>query len=227
MAVGVEVDEARCHKTSILYCMRLLLGVDEAGRGPLAGPVAVGIVAVKEGFDVATEFPGVADSKKLSEKKREKFFELLETHAAEGSVRFVVELGSAADIDEQGIAVVIRAAIKRGVDALVKCESLTSKNQTSEMPLKANSDPHILLDGGLRAPAEYSQETIIGGDASVPLISLASIAAKVTRDRLIVALAPDYPAYGFEKHKGYGTKAHYEALAEHGPCALHRRTFLH
>ncbi len=191
--------------------MRYVIGVDEAGRGPLAGPVAVGVVAVEDGFDVAKEFPGVRDSKKLSEKKREAIFEMLEAHAARGGVRFVVEYGSAADIDTRGIAVVVREAVSRAVNQLAPDAALAE----------------VLLDGSLKAPPEYSQQTIIGGDESVPLISLASIAAKVSRDRLVTALAAEYPEYGFEVHKGYGTKAHYEALRKHGLCAIHRRSFIH
>lgn len=191
--------------------MRFTLGVDEAGRGPLAGPVAVGVVAVLEGFDVAREFPGVADSKKLSEKKREKIFEMLAARAALGDVRFVVEFESAEVIDREGIVPAVRRALARGVTALAPDPTLVK----------------IQLDGALRAPSEYSQETIIHGDALIPIISLASIAAKVSRDRLMLDLAKQYPEYGFEKHKGYGTKAHYEMLSKHGPCALHRRSFLH
>ncbi len=190
--------------------MRWLIGVDEAGRGPLAGPVAVGMVAVPADMNVAAEFPGVADSKQLSEKKREQVFEILETRAAEGGARYRVEYASAADIDAHGIAVVIRACIARG---LAKYMDLVR--------------PYILLDGGLRAPSEYAQETIIGGDATVPLISLASVAAKVSRDRQMVALAREHPAYGFERHKGYGTAAHYAALRAHGLSPIHRRTFVH
>lgn len=194
--------------------MRFLLGVDEAGRGPLAGPVAVGVVAVPEGFDVGAEFPGVADSKALSEKKRERIFEMLEARAGSagaGGIAFTVEMGSAAEIDECGIAVVIRELVARGVRTLAP----------------GAGQAYVRLDGSLKAPEEYAQETIIGGDASVPLISLASIAAKVSRDRLMVALAGEYPQYGFEKHKGYGTKAHYAALAAHGLSPIHRRTFIH
>ncbi|MDP2593718.1 MAG: ribonuclease HII [bacterium] len=193
--------------------MRSVLGVDEAGRGPLAGPVAVGVVAVVERFDVALEFPGVADSKVLSEKRREALFEMLVARVALGDARFEVAWGSEGDIDTRGIAVVIREAIARGVNHLAEA---SDEGQT-----------FIMLDGALRAPAEYRQRTIIGGDASVPLISLASIAAKVSRDRLMVALAPRYPAYDFARHKGYGTKGHYAALALHGPCAIHRRSYLH
>jgi len=191
--------------------MRFMLGVDEAGRGPLAGPVSVGVVAVPEGFDVAKEFLGVADSKKLSEKKREKIFEMLEARTALGDVRFKVEFESAQTIDGEGIATAVRRAVSRGVNALAPDSAIVK----------------VQLDGALRAPLEYSQETIINGDELIPLISLASIAAKVTRDRFMVELAKKYPNYGFEKHKGYGTKAHYEALQKYGLCDIHRRSFIH
>ncbi len=191
--------------------MKFLIGVDEAGRGPLAGPVSVGIVAVPEGFDVTKEFPGVRDSKKLSEKGREKIFTELEARVALGDVHFRVEFESAEAVDIEGIAVAVRRALARGVNALAPGAALVK----------------IQLDGALRAPKEYSQETIINGDELVPLISLASIAAKVTRDRLMRELAKEYPQYGFEKHKGYGTPAHYEMLKKHGLCAIHRQSFIH
>lgn len=191
--------------------MQFVLGVDEAGRGPLAGPVSVGVVAVEEGFDVAAEFPGVADSKKLSEKKREKIFEILEARAAVGDVRYVVEFESNDTIDTEGIAVAVRRALWRGVNSLAPDAALAT----------------VLLDGSLKAPPEYAQKTIVGGDATVPLISLASVAAKVVRDRLMTQLAKEYPNYAFEIHKGYGTKKHYEALKEHGLCVIHRQSFIH
>lgn len=201
--------------------MRYVIGVDEAGRGPLAGPVAVGVVAVPEGFDVLKEFPGVKDSKKLSEKKREKFFKMLEKRAEQGKVRFTVEFENAEVIDEEGIAMAVRRALWRGVNKLSdECGSQTSK-------CAWKSDFHILLDGALRAPAEYSQETIINGDEIIPIISLASIVAKVTRDRLMIKLAKKYPEYSFEKHKGYGTALHYEMLKKYGLCDIHRRSFIH
>jgi ribonuclease HII len=193
------------------FVPKTVIGVDEAGRGPLAGPVAVGVVAVAHGFDVAKEFPGVADSKTLSEKKREKLFSLLEDHAQKGDVRFLVELGGADRIDAEGIAVVLQKAVACGVYGLAP----------------EIKDVHVFLDGALKAPKEYSQETIIRGDFLVPLISLASIAAKVVRDRLMKKLAEVHPLYGFEIHKGYGTRAHYEALKKHGACVIHRTTFLH
>ena len=191
--------------------MRFMLGVDEAGRGPLAGPVAVAVVAVPKGFDVAIEFPGIADSKKLSEKKREKLFALLEERTARGDTRFTVEFSSAAMIDEYGIMRAVHVALARGVRTLARDPSIVK----------------VLLDGSLLAPPEYEQKTIIHGDELVPLISLASVAAKVVRDRFMVEFSARYPEYGFENHKGYGTRAHYEALKKHGSCAIHRRSFIH
>ncbi len=188
-----------------------MLGVDEAGRGPLAGPVAVGVVAVPEGFDVANEFLGVKDSKLLSEKRRENIFQMLEARVALGDARYVVEFESSSDIDTEGIAVVIRRAVARGVNALAPDSALV----------------RVVLDGALRAPSEYTQETIINGDELIPIISLASIVAKVSRDRLMCEFALTYPNYGFEKHKGYGTQTHYEMLKKHGLCVIHRRSFIH
>lgn len=201
----------------------IFLGVDEAGRGPLAGPVAVGVVAVPEGFDVLKEFPGVADSKELSEKKREEIFERLVLFSGKGDpgetepmshgagARYVVEFEGAEVIDEEGIATAVRRALWRGVNKLAPDSALV----------------HVLLDGSLKAPPEYSQETIINGDELVPLISLASVAAKVSRDRLMLNLAKKYPEYSFEKHKGYGTKLHYEMLKKYGLCDIHRRSYIH
>lgn len=191
--------------------MRFTLGVDEAGRGPLAGPVAVGVVSVPEGFDVAKAFLGVTDSKALSEAKREKIYEMLMVRNMLGDVRFTVEFEDARAIDREGIVPAVRRALTRGVNALAPDAALV----------------HVRLDGALRAPPEYSQETIIHGDSLIPLISLASIAAKVERDRLMCELAKEYPEYGFEVHKGYGTKMHYEKLLKHGLSAIHRRSFIH
>ncbi len=188
-----------------------MLGVDEAGRGPLAGPVSVGVVAVPEGFDVVREFPGVADSKKLSEKKREEIFSMLAARVAKGDAHFAVEFENAETIDREGIAPAVRKALSRGVNALAPDAALV----------------HVQLDGSLRAPPEYAQETIINGDELIPIISLASIAAKVLRDRLMVGLSAQYPEYGFEKHKGYGTRIHYEMLKKYGLCPIHRRSFIH
>jgi ribonuclease HII len=193
------------------FAMRMILGVDEAGRGPIAGPVSVGVVAVREGFDLLAAFPGLNDSKQLSEKKREVLFALLEEAVKTGDVQFHVEFSSASMIDEEGIVPAVRAALYKGIENL--------------LPNPANGK--IFLDGALRAPDHYEQETVIGGDGIVPAIMLASVAAKVVRDRYMQQeIASRFPEYGFAKHKGYGTKAHYEALAMHGLCFEHRRSFL-
>ena len=191
--------------------MRFTLGIDEVGRGPLAGPVAVGVVAVPEGFDVEKEFPGVADSKQLSEKKREGLYAVLTARAALGDVRFTVEFEEAATIDEVGIVRAVERALFRGIETLAPDAALVK----------------VLLDGALHAPPEYTQETVIHGDALIPIISLASVAAKVERDCLMREFALRYPGYGFDTHKGYGTRTHYDMLAQHGLCAIHRRSFVH
>ncbi|HYD92851.1 MAG TPA: ribonuclease HII [Candidatus Paceibacterota bacterium] len=190
--------------------MNMVLGVDEAGRGPLAGPVAVGVIAAPADFDFLTVFPGLNDSKKLSEKRREALYLLLQEEIRKGTVRAKVCYASEKTIDRKGIAFAVRSALARGVRALAP----------------ESHNVRVYLDGSLAAPKEYMQETVIGGDATIPAIMLASIAAKVSRDRLMLRLAKEYPQYGFEQHKGYGTKAHYAALEAHGPCAIHRRSFL-
>jgi len=189
---------------------RLIIGIDEAGRGPLAGPVAVGAVAVPQHFDFAL-LGGVRDSKQMSELGREIWFAKLQVLEREHGMRFVVQFSSAHYIDAHGIVPAVRAALARALRSL-------------EAPAE---ETHILLDGSLEAPARFIfQQTIIRGDETEPLISLASIAAKVRRDRLMRRLALRYPEYGFEIHKGYGTKAHYSALKKHGPTDIHRHSFL-
>lgn len=194
--------------------MEAVIGVDEAGRGPLAGPVAVGLVRVSKGFDLLAEFPGLNDSKKLSEKKREALFELLEERVGRGDLLYTVELRQAQDIDREGIANVIRASVARGL-------SLLAPDDAQPASLE------VLLDGSLRAPASFQQRTIIGGDALEPSIMLASVAAKVVRDRYMCEQHELYPVYGFDRHKGYGTKAHLDAIRTHGQCAIHRSSFIH
>ena len=188
----------------------VVVGVDEAGRGPLAGPVAVGVIAVSEGYNILEHFLGLNDSKKLSEKKREILFKTLQEQIKEGNVRAVVCLSSASMIDDKGIAFAVRHALDRGVRKL----------------LPNPEEGKVWLDGSLKAPAEYAQETVIGGDGLIPAIMLASIAAKVTRDQLMLKTEGKYPLYGFASHKGYGTKTHIEAIRKYGPCEEHRRSFL-
>lgn len=176
----------------------------------MAGPVAVGAVAVPRHFDFAL-LAGVRDSKQMSELGREIWFEKLRILEQEEGLRYAVVFSSAHYIDAKGIVPAVQVALARAL------RSLEASAETSR----------ILLDGSLKAPARFIfQQTIIRGDETEPLISLASIAAKVRRDRLMRRLAMRYPEYGFETHKGYGTKAHYGALKKHGPSAIHRRSFL-
>lgn len=189
--------------------MNLVLGIDEAGRGPLAGPVAVGIIAIEEGYDLLSVFPGLNDSKKLSEKKREELYAVLMEETKAGRVRARVCFSSETMIDKRGITHAIKHALTRGVKALAP----------------SYEGVRILLDGSLKAPSGYVQETIIGGDAIEPAIMLASVAAKVARDRMMVKLAKEYPQYGFERHKGYGTAEHQDAINQFGLCPVHRQSF--
>jgi ribonuclease HII len=187
------------------------VGVDEAGRGPLAGPVAVGVACVPIGF-VWDDFIKVKDSKVMTEKARERVF--LEAEAAREARRlnFHVALVSAEVIDTKGISHAVRQGIAECFAALA-----LSPEETE-----------VKLDGLLHAPKAFlNQETIICGDALEPAISLASIVAKVTRDRHMIAIHEQFPEYNFAKHKGYGTAAHYAAIREHGMCAEHRETFIH
>jgi len=188
---------------------RFLIGVDEAGRGPLAGPVAVGIVKVRRDFNIKKHFPGVNDSKQLSAKEREDLYELMTLFARIGHITFVVRFASSLYIDKFGITRAVRRSIYSGVRTLAP----------------ESKGVRILLDGLLHAPQEYKQETIIRGDESEPVISLASIAAKVERDKLMHKLAKKFPAYGFEQHKGYGTTAHYKAIGKFGLCEIHRKSY--
>jgi ribonuclease HII len=185
--------------------MALILGIDEAGRGPLAGPVAVGGVIAPSDFPFFSMFPGLNDSKRLSEKKREEIFSLLER----SDIRFHVALIEASVIDDEGIVSGVEKGVARVVSALMPDASLG----------------RVLLDGSLQAPRAYAQETIIGGDGTIPAIMLASIAAKVVRDRLMKEFHEVYPAYGFDAHKGYGTRSHIDAIRSFGLSPLHRRTF--
>ncbi|MES2668156.1 MAG: ribonuclease HII [Patescibacteria group bacterium] len=190
--------------------MRYVVGVDEAGRGPLAGPVSVGVVKVSEGYDILAAFPGLNDSKKLSEKKREALFKILQREITAGNVQATVTLVSAARIDAKGIAAAVRHGVDMGVRKL----------------LPNPEEGKVWLDGSLKAPEGYEQETVIGGDGLIPAIMLASIAAKVTRDRLMLKKHDEHPLYDFAKHKGYGTPSHIKAIKEHGPSSEHRKSFL-
>jgi ribonuclease HII len=180
------------------------IGIDEAGRGPLAGPVSVGAVMVKSDFDFSI-FKNLKDSKKLSEAKREEFFEVINK-----KIKYKVVMVSNKVIDKKGISYAINFAIK----------SLLKRLNPNIKQTK------VFLDGSLKAPEEFTQETIIKGDEKIPAISLASIMAKVTRDCYMKKISKKYPLFDFHIHKGYGTKGHISAIKKHGPSELHRKSFI-
>ena len=177
----------------------LVAGVDEAGRGPLAGPVVAAAVIL----DARQPIAGLADSKKLTALRREKLFDEILAKAlccsiAEASVE---------EIERLNILQATMLAMQRAVEGL---------------RLKPG---HVLVDGNRLPTLGMTSEVIVKGDATVPAISAASILAKVTRDRWCAQVDVDYPQYGFAGHKGYGTAAHLQALQDHGACPLHRKTF--
>ena len=188
---------------------KFIIGIDEVGRGPLAGPVYVGAVMVPHDFDWQS-VEGVRDSKKITPRKREDWYEKLSALREAGHLNFATASSSSVMIDERGIVPAI-------FSALAQClKDLNADPETCE----------ILLDGSLHAPDNYrAQKTIIHGDDIEPIISIASIVAKVERDSLMTNLAAQFPEYGFERHKGYGTAVHCSAIKEHGLCKLHRKTF--
>lgn len=176
-------------------------GVDEAGRGPLCGPVCAAAVIL----DPDTEIEGVNDSKKLSEKKREALFEVIK----EKAVAYCVAFASVEEIEEYNILNATFIAMNRAIEGL---------------SIKAD---YALIDGN-RVPKNITIpcETVIKGDAKSMSIAAASILAKVSRDRLLLEYDEKYPQYNFAKHKGYGTKEHIEAIKKYGPCEIHRASFL-
>lgn len=186
---------------------RYIIGVDEVGRGPIAGPVTVGAVLVPRKLN-RRHFKEVKDSKKLTSVQREAWFfrirKMKEVRYATSSVKNRV-------IDRKGIMYAIRLALRRSIARL-------------------GANPReclVLLDGGLKAPKRFIlQRTIIRGDEKEHAIALASIVAKVKRDRKMLALGGKYPRYGFGVHKGYGTRMHYARIRRNGTCVLHRKSFL-
>jgi ribonuclease HII len=179
-------------------------GIDEVGRGPLAGPVvAASVVFIKEKMNALEKFTGLNDSKKVSEKKREKLFEIITQEAEAYSFGFVDETV----IDKINIHNASLLAMEKAVKTL-----------------KILPD-YLLIDGMFKINADFPQEAIIGGDAKCFTIAAASIIAKVTRDKLMKELDKEYPQYGFAVHKGYGTKKHIEAIKKYGRCRIHRKCF--
>ena len=192
-----------------------LAGVDEAGRGPLAGPVAVGVVCFwadkKAELEMAlADFPVGRDSKKMTVKMREKWYEKMRALKKAGLLDFAVAFSSHQYIDDFGIAKAVRRAMGEAIEKI---------NLTTEAL--------VLLDGSLSAPVEFKhQQAIIKGDEKEIVIGLASIAAKVYRDFYMTKIASDFPNYDFAKHKGYGTASHCQAIKKHGPSTIHRLSFL-
>ena len=194
---------------------RWLIGIDEAGRGPLAGPVSVGVACVQEGFDWGI-IPEVDDSKKLSEKKREEIYHRAVLLKEEKKLSFAVAMVEASSIDKIGIVPSVERGMHRALQKL------------QEEILFDVSECSVKLDGSLRAPQEFlHQETIIGGDAKEKIIGLASIVAKVTRDRHMTKLAhmQEYAPYEFHIHKGYGTPKHRERIRLLGVSDVHRMSY--
>ena len=179
---------------------KLVCGVDEAGRGPLAGPVCAAAVILPPNMDI----PGLNDSKKLSDKKRRELFPVI----CEKAIAYGIAFATHEEIDEINILQATYLAMERAV---------------AQLEPKAD---FALIDGNRAKDFGIPLETIVGGDGRSASIAAASVLAKVTRDNYMLKMAEEYPEYGFEIHKGYGTKAHYAALTQFGPCPIHRTTFL-
>jgi len=180
--------------------IKLICGVDEAGRGPLAGPVCAAAVILPQNIDI----PGLDDSKKLSDKRRRELFPIIK----ENAMAYGIAFADHKEIDEINILQATFLAMERAIGQLcVKPE-------------------FALIDGNREKDFGIPVETVVHGDSRSASIAAASILAKVTRDDYMLQMAQKYPQYGFEIHKGYGTKAHYAALQSNGPCEIHRMTFL-
>ena len=177
-----------------------IAGVDEAGRGPLAGPVCAAAVILPQGLEI----PGLNDSKKLTDKKRRELFPIIKEQA----IAYGIAFASEQEIDELNILQATFLAMQRAIDQL------------------GGKADFALIDGNREKDFGLPVMTVVKGDSRSANIAAASVLAKVTRDELMEELAKQYPEYGFEIHKGYGTKAHYAALTEYGACPIHRKTFL-
>lgn len=186
----------------------IIAGVDEVGRGPLAGPVVTACVVLPPDFDVL----GVDDSKKLTEKKRDELFEIIK----EKAIAYAIGMSDNQIIDDINILEATKQAMEQAI--LQVDEKI--KN------LGENGIEHVLIDALTLKNVAIPQTGIIKGDASSVSIAAASIIAKVTRDRMMVEYAQKYPHYAFESNKGYGTKAHYDGIERAGICEIHRKTFL-
>lgn len=194
------MDWLEYEKNAKLKGYTAICGVDEAGRGPLAGPVCAAAVILPDN----TIIEGVNDSKKLSEKKREALYDVIKSTA----LSYCIAYATVEEIEEINILNATMLAMKRAVEGL---------------EIKAD---FAMIDGNRLPDLSIACDYIIKGDAKSMSIAAASILAKVSRDRLLYEYAKEYPQYQFDKHKGYGTKAHIEAIREYGPCPYHRLSFL-
>lgn len=192
---------------------RNIAGVDEVGRGPLAGPVVAAAVVLPDDFDVL----GVDDSKKLSEKKREELYDVI----MEKAVAYGIGMADHDVIDEINILQATKQAMRQALSEL----DAMLRSRCAESCGTGGID-YILFDAVEIEDIDIPQEPVIKGDAKILCIAAASIVAKVTRDRLMVRYAQEFPGYGFEKNKGYGTRQHYDGIGSQGICPIHRKTFL-
>ena len=179
---------------------KLICGVDEAGRGPLAGPVCAAAVILPRGIEI----PGLTDSKKISEKKREELYNII----IDKALAYGIAFASVEEIEEHNILAATFIAMNRAISQLDPAPQLA------------------LIDGNRTKGIELESRSVVKGDSRCADIAAASILAKVTRDRYMLQMAEQFPQYHFEKHKGYGTKLHYEALRQYGPSEIHRLSFL-
>lgn len=189
-----------------------VVGIDEVGRGPLAGPVMVAacLFANTDYQEISNFLEGITDSKKLSEKKRNQYYEHIESLIQKEKIHIGLGSSTAEIIDTKGIQYALRVALEEAL---------------AQLPVESENI-YVYLDGGLHAPAVYAQETVIKGDEKIFAISIASVYAKVFRDRYMEEYGKKHPQYGFEKHKGYGTKLHKEAIQKYGVCDIHRTTWI-
>ncbi|MFZ1720595.1 MAG: ribonuclease HII [Candidatus Moraniibacteriota bacterium] len=197
---------------------KVIVGIDEAGRGPLCGPVVAAAVVFRESEEVLLKLPEwkfIRDSKKLSEKQREKMFDFVMEHSFVG-----VGMMHADTIDRVNILEATFLAMKSAIASLR--QQLAKSN---EQKIR-DEDFRILVDGNQLIPnIPFEQHAIVNGDALMKVIAAASIIAKVTRDRMMLEYDRTYPQYGFAQHKGYGTKVHMIVLRKFGPCPIHRMSF--
>lgn len=216
-----------------------LVGVDEAGRGALAGPVVAGAVLINDPFlqsDWCRRYSGrINDSKQLTEERREQLYERMEWLMSEHRILFAAGLGSVEEIDQLNIVGATAVAMRRAILKVLEIgriqahppDPLFEDTEAAGLqPGECISDWKVLVDGRPMRNLGFKHRAVVGGDGRSLVIAMASIVAKVTRDRLMQELDVSYPDYGFSRHKGYGTEVHRQALIEFGPSVQHRQLFI-